>query len=532
MSDASPTQNRVSAWAPLTQPKFRILWIAQLGSNIGVWMQSVGAQWFLVEQTHSSVLVAWVQTASLVPVFLLSLLAGVLADAFDRRRLLIATNALSTVVAAALTVITLTGSLQPWSLLLITFLLGCSTALTSPAWQAIQPELVPREQLSAAASLGSVTVNGARAIGPAVAGVLVALSGPSLVFALNAISFVGVILALAFWKRPPQHSTRSRERLGPAMTAGIRYVRSGPIVRRILLRSALFALPASALWALLPSAAQTQLGLGAAGYGILLGVLGLGALLGVAIMSTLRNHFSSSTILIGSALAFALGTGSVAAGPFAVTVICLMVAGVAWIATLTTLNAAMQLSLAQWVRARGLSAYLLVFMGSQAIGSFLWGILSGVIGPVPTLLIAAGILVAVAASVLVLPLQPQTGTLDRSVVALCDPTPTLLFDPHPTDGPVVIAITYRVPADHVDGFAHAMRAVERSRRRTGASAWRLDRSGEEADVFREEFTVRSWDEYQRQSFDRWTQSDQDGYTAATVFAHGPQSLTHYFPVIH
>ncbi|ALE04640.1 MFS transporter (plasmid) [Arthrobacter sp. ERGS1:01] len=522
--------SRDSAWAPLALPVFRVLWLAQLGSNIGVWMQTVGAQWFLVEQTHSSALVAWVQTASLLPVLLLSLLAGVLADAYDRRILLLATTTVSTVAAAVLTLITATGNLQPWSLLLMTFLIGCGTALTAPAWQAIQPELVPRNQLTAAASLGSVTINGARAVGPAIGGVLVALGGPALVFGLNAISFAGVITALATWQRPPQKGLDHRERLFPALAAGLRYVKSGDIIRRILLRSALFAFPACALWALLPSAARTHLGLGASGYGILLGILGVGALIGVAVVPYLRRTFSSSVILAGSAAAFALGTVSIALWPFAIVCALFVVSGIAWIATLTTLNAAMQLSLAHWVRARGMSIYLLVFMGSQAIGSFVWGALSTTVGETVALLTAAGALVVVALTVTILPLRAGTGTLDRDVVALCAAAPILIFEPQPDDGPVSVVFNYHVAPDHSEAFVAAMRAVAKSRRRTGATSWRLERSGEEAGLFREEFTVRSWDEFQRQGTDRWTRSDQDTHERAMALAQQAPGETHYFPV--
>ena len=492
-------------------------------------MQTVGAQWFLVEQTHSSALVAWVQTASLLPVLLLSLLAGVLADAYDRRVLLLTTTTVSTVAAGVLTLITAAGALRPWSLLLMTFVIGCGTALTSPAWQAIQPELVPRNQLTAAASLGSVTVNGARAVGPAIGGVLVALGGPALVFGLNAASFVGVIVALARWKRPPQKGLANRERLFPALVAGVRYVRSGSIIRRILLRAALFGFPACALWALLPTAARTHLGLGASGYGVLLGILGVGAVIGVAVVPFLRDTFSSNVILAGSALVFALGTVSIAVWPFAVVCVLCIFTGIAWIATLTTLNAAMQLSLAHWVRARGMAMYLLVFMGSQAVGSFAWGALSAVVGGTNALLAAAAALVLVALSVIVLPLRAETGTLDRDTVALCTPTPTLLFDPQPDDGPVSVVLRYHVAPERSDAFTTAMRIVEKSRRRTGASSWRLDRSGEEAELYREEFTVRSWDEFKRQGTDRWTRSDQDSYEEARALAKEAPSETHFFP---
>ena len=506
-----------------------MLWFAQLGSNVGVWMQTVAAQWFLVEQTHNSALVAWVQTASLLPVILLSLIAGVLADAYDRRLLLIITTGLSTIAAALLAVLAATGTLAAWSLLLMTFIIGCSTALTSPAWQAIQPELVTRDEIPAAASLGSVTVNGARAIGPAIGGILVALTGPALVFGLNALSFVGVIVALLVWKRPPVKTPGPREHLGAAMAAGLRYVRAAPIVRRILLRSALFAFPASALWALLPVAAQQDLGVGASGYGLLLGVLGVGALLGVALFPTMRAHLPSSVILAGSAVVFGVGMVAVRWWPIGVTVPLLVLAGAAWIATLTTLNAAIQLSLAHWVRARGMSIYLLVFMGTQAAGSFLWGAIATAVGPGNVLVIAAGCLVLVAASVLVLPLRPQTGELDRQVTAYCAPEPTLIFDVQPDDGPVIVTVDYSVSDDHTALFLAAMGSVEKSRRRVGASAWTLQRNGDEPNTYREQFVSPSWSEYQRGRTERWTASDRDGYEKVVELAGAAPSERHYFP---
>ncbi|MFC4242984.1 MFS transporter [Gryllotalpicola reticulitermitis] len=517
-----------SAWAPLARPTFRSLWLAQLGSNVGVWMQNVGAQWFLVEQAHSSALVAWVQTASLLPTLLLSLLAGVFADQYDRRILLVVTNGAATVIAGVLTILGYAGALSPWGLLVFTFLLGCASALTGPAWQAIQPELVPRSELASASALGSVTVNAARAIGPAIAGFLVALTGPSLVFLLNAISFVLVIVALLAWRRETSPAGTGRERLGPALVAGLRYVANGPIVRRILLRSALFALPGSALWALLPEAAQAPLGLNASGYGLLLAVLGAGALVGVALMPVIRRRLPSGVTLAGSALVFGLGSLSVVIWPLAAVLPLLLLAGIAWIATLTTLNANMQLTLPAWVRARGMAAYLLVFMGTQAIGSFLWGAVSAWIGTGPTLIAAAALLALTAASVPLWPLPAEVGTLDRSIVAMCLPTPALVFDPEPEDGPVLVVRTYAVPPENAGAFASAMRLVEQTQRRTGATSWRLYRSGEHAGEYREEFTVRSWSEFQRQTTERWTGYDRERWDAAVALAATPPAEEHFF----
>lgn len=279
-------------------------------------------------------------------------------------------------------------------------------------------------------------------------------------------------------------------------------------MRRILLRSALFAVPASALWALLPLVVAHSFHLGSTGYGLVLGVLGIGALIGVALMPWVRTHMSSSLVLASSALLFALGTLAAAVLPLWPSLMLFLLAGVAWIATLTTLNAGTQLTLPQWVRARGMSVYLLVFMGSQGIGSFLWGAVGSAIGTRWALIVAAICLVIAAASVVVLPLSPVTGTLSRELSAAW-PVPTLIFEPEPDDGPVEVSATYRVAEERHDEFLDAMAAVARSRRRTGARNWRLYPSGDEPDRFVEQFIVSAWSEYRRQHRDRWTSYDHD-----------------------
>jgi MFS family permease len=432
----APTKKTPSpAWAPLHQRVFRVLFVAQLVSNIGLWMQTVGAQWFLVEHHSSATVVALVQTASLLPTLFLALPAGGIADLFDRRRLLLAVSAYNVTAAATTTVLAVTDVLTPTTLLVMTFLLGCASALSAPAIQAIQPELVPTEQIPAASALGSVTVNGARAVGPAIGGVVVAVAGPAAVFALNTLSFAVLIGALVWWQRPADVRD-DREHLGRSIHAGVHYVQSAPIVRRIMLRSALFAFPASALWALLPLASSRRLHFGASGYGLVLGLLGAGAVAGVALYPRLRTMFGANGMLVVSAVAYALGVVAVALLPVWVVFPMLLVAGAAWIGTLTTLNASIQLSLAHWVRARGMSIYLLVFMGSQALGSLAWGLVASHVGLVEALLISAALLLAVAASVGRLPLHAATGTLPRGV-STAWPTPTVVFEPEPDDGPVV-----------------------------------------------------------------------------------------------
>ena len=516
-----------SAWAPLAITAFRVLWFAQLGSNIGTWMQTVGAQWYLVEASAGATVIALVQTASLAPAVLFSLPAGVLADSLDRRRLLIWGSLASALIAAALTVIAVLNALTPWTILAFTFLLGITSTLTSPAWQAIQPELVPRSLIGASSALGGVTVNGARAVGPALAGVLLSLFGAPVVFGINALSFVGAVAALWWWRRPPQSGLEDREPFAAALRAGVRYVASAHLVRRILLRSALFALPASALWALLPVTA-TRLNLDSSGYGFLLGALGAGAVLGIFALPLVRKKFSDNAVIAVSAVLFALGTVAAAFLPLVPLLILLVLAGVAWIGTLTVLNAALQLTLPQWVRSRGASIYILVFMGTMAAGSFGWGLLAEAVGTTTSLGAAAALLAVVALTVLWLPLLPGTSIIDRTV-SMSWPTPTLVFDPDPSDGPVLVQITYTVTPDKIDAFRTAMQLVEGSRRRTGGYRWSLLRSGEDEDQLLESFMVPSWGEYRRQQTQRLTGRDRELQEAAHAQIAQDPSEKHYFP---
>ena len=521
-----PPAPKVSAWAPMAITAFRVLWFAQLGSNIGSWMQTVGAQWFLVEAAAGPTVIALVQTASLAPAMLFSLPAGVLADSLDRRRLLVVGSAASAVIAAVLTVVVALGDLTPWTILAFTFLLGITSTLTSPAWQAIQPELVPRSMIGASSALGGVTVNGARAVGPALAGVLLSVTGVPVVFAINALSFVGAVVVLLWWRRPPQAGLDDRELFTAALRAGVRYVASAGLVRRILLRSALFALPASALWALLPVTAK-RLALSSSGYGLLLGAVGLGAVLGVVVLPVARRRFSDNVVIAASALLFALGMVAAAVLPLVAALVLLVVAGLAWIGTLTVLNAALQLTLPQWVRSRGASIYILVFMGTMAVGSVGWGLAAETFGT-PVALLAAGVLlVLVAASVRVLPLLHGTGTIDRSITTTWA-TPHLVFEPEPDDGPVLVQVTYAVDAASLGSFRSAMRRVEASRRRTGATRWSLYRSGEDQDVLLESFVVPSWSEYRRQQTERLTGRDREVRAAVLGYRTGDPAERHYF----
>jgi MFS family permease/quinol monooxygenase YgiN len=524
-----PAAAVASAWAPLRISVFRALWLAQLASLVGTWMQTVGAQWLLVDDPAASTLVALVQTANMTPVFFLALPAGVLADVFDRRRLLIGVQVASMVVAGGLAALTTAGLTTPALLLAFTFLLGCGMTLTMPAWQALIPELVPRSQLPAASALGGISMNLARAVGPAVAGLLIATVDVAAVFALNALSFGLLALALVTWRRKPAEPDDLPEGFGSALRAGGRYIRHSLVVRRILLRSLLFVVPGTVVWALLALIASRSLGLGPGGYGLLLAALGVGAVAGAFALPGLRARTSTNGIVLLASLVYAASLVVVALVDNAAAVTAaLFAAGAAWLAVMASLNATMQLFLPGWVRARGLSTYQIVFVGGQGLAALGWGLLAQRFGLAAAFLAAAALMLAGAVTLRRWPLRDTEG-LDRGP-AMYWPEPHLDFEPEPDDGPVLVTVSYRVSPDHEARFLDAMEVVRRSRRRTGAFRWDLYRDGADRHHFVETFVVRSWAEHLRQHGERLTGADQEFEERAIALAEGPPEVQHLFSV--
>ncbi len=506
-------------------PIFRALWIAQFASNVGTWMQTVGAQWLLVDR--SPLLVSLVQTAASLPIVILALPAGAWADMFDRRRLLLGAQFAMFVAAAALAASTLLGVASPPVILTLTFLLGCGNAVAGPAWQAIQPALVDRALLPQAAALNGVNMNLARAIGPAIGGVIVATAGAGWVFVLNALSFVGIAAVVARWRAPERVNAGSREQLFEAVRAGGRYVRHALIVRRLLYRAVLFIPAASAVWALLPVVAARNLGLGSAGYGLLLGMVGIGAVAGAAAIPRLRARVGSARLVTGAMSVTAVAICVIATVGNAVLVgIALLPVGGAWIAVMSSLNAGLQLALPNWVRARGLAYYLLVFQGAQASGAAIWGVVADRTTVTMALLIAAAVLVLGAVVGLRSPM-PDTSNLDRSPSTHW-PVPQLTFTPSAQDGPVLVTVTYQVPEHNAVAFADAMGDVGRSRRRTGALRWELFRDGSDPTKFVESYLVGTWAEHLRQLEQRLTGADRRFEEHARRYAVGTPEVAHLF----
>jgi len=525
----SASSTAISTWAPLRNGLFRALWLAVLVSNVATWMQTVGAQWLLVSLPHASILVALVQTADYLPDMLFGLVGGVLADSFDRRRLLMAVQGFLVITGAALAALTFAGQMPPALLLTFTFLIGCGSVLTLPAYQSLVPDLVPRAQLHSAAALSSISVNLARAAGPAIAGVVIARAGVGAVFALNTAMYLLFFAVLVAWRPPPGTTPQVAERFISALRAGGRYVRYAPVVRRILLRATLFLLPASALWSLLPIIANQRLQQGADGYGLLLGALGVGAIGGAFILPRARARLSLNSLLAVSGIVYAVVLAVVVLISNAVVIlIVLLPAGVAWMAVLSTINAELQLFLPAWVRARGLSVYQMVLFGAQGFGALLWGFIAAPAGIAPTFLIAAVAMLAGVATIRVWPLLDTAG-MDRSSVEYW-PEPSLVLQADPEDGPVVVKTVYTVAPEKEELFLKAMARVRLSRLRTGATQWGLFRDGETPHQFVELFVVSSWDEHLRQHSDRQTGADQEYENEAQALSDPPEETSHLIAV--
>lgn len=379
-----------SVWSPLQRAVFRAVWTASIASNIGTWMQSVGAAWLMTSLTPSPLLVALMQTATSLPIFLVGLPAGTLADLIDRRKLLLSTEAWMLLVALTLGILTVAGLTSAWTLLVFTFLLGLGAAFSAPAWQAIIPELIEREDLPSAVALNAAGFNVARAVGPAIGGLVVAAAGPAAVFLLNAVSFLGVLVVIYRWRRARVVSDLPPEDMLGATMTGLRYVRDAPALRAALVRIGVFILGASALWALLPVMARHELGLDATGYGIILGGLGLGVVGCALLLPRLRRVLPIDRLTAAATLVFAGATLALACLRFVpLLVVCMIAGGMGWLAVTSSLIAAAQAASPGWARARAMGIYLLVFQGMMAVGSFGCGTLAEQFGNDSTLAVAA-----------------------------------------------------------------------------------------------------------------------------------------------
>lgn len=486
-----------SAWAPLREPLFRTLWIAAFASNVGTWMQNVAAAWLMTSLTSSATLVALVQTATSLPILLAGLPSGAIGDVVDRRKLLLVVQGWMLGVAGALGFLTFVGATTPWVLLLLTFALGLGAAMMAPTWQAIQPELVPRGEFSQAISLGAVQFNLARAVGPALGGLVVAIAGPGAVFLVNAASFLAVAIPIYRWRRLADESALPPEHVTAAIWSGIRYVRNAPGIRAVLIRASVFIFFASALWALLPLLARDQLGLGSGGYGFLLGCVGVGSVLGATVLPSLRRKFSQDTVVAAATVLLAVAITILAyLHNVGLAGIAMMAGGLAWIAVFSSLNVSVQTFSPPWMRARALSVYQLIFQGGTAIGSAFFGMVAEWVGtPAALGLAALGLFLGLTTA---LRWRLRTGEQLDLTPSAHWPEPAVAIEPDPEEGPVLVTIEYRIDPIRAQEFVRVMDSLGRSRRRSGATRWGVFHDAADPGRYLEAFIVGSWVEHLRQ----------------------------------
>jgi MFS family permease len=493
-----------SGWAPLRRRIFLALWLAALASNLGTWMQNVGAAWLMTSLSKSPLAIALIQTASSLPIFLLALPAGALADIVDRRRLLIFSQAWMLVVAGALGALTLLGRTSEWTLLGLTFMLGLGAALNAPAWQAIIAELVPRDELAAAVTLNGINFNLARAAGPALGGFVVAWFGAGANFLLNAGSFLGVMVVLYEWRRPLHPSVLPAERVIGAMRAGLRYVRYAPPLQAVLVRTLAFIFGASAMWAVLPVFARWQLGLGAAGFGLLLAWFGLGAVIGGAMLNRIQRLVSHDNIVhLATILFIAITLGLAFTHDSTVASLLLVLGGGAWVCAFSVLNVVAQLSVPRWVQGRALAVYQIAVQGGMAGASALWGAACARWD----LRIALGC----GAATMLAGLATYRWRLTAADEFKTDPVdlwahPQVALELDPSSGPALITVEYRINPAKTEEFVRVMHHQRRVRLRDGAIFWGLFVDANHPDRFVEHFINETWVEHLRQH-ERLTASD-------------------------
>jgi MFS family permease len=512
-----------SPFTPLRIPIFRMLWIASFVSNIGTWMQNVGAVGLMTQLTPSPVLVALLQTASALPVFLLSLPAGALADLVDRRRMLLATQTWMASVALLLATITLLGFNNPGLLLLLTFLLGLGGALNNPVWQTVTPELVPRAELPQAIALNSVSFNLARAFGPALGGLVIGYFSAGAAFLLNGLSFLATIYMVYSWKRAPQAtSALATERVVAAIRGGVRYARFSPPVQHILVRGVSFTFGASALLALMPAVVVRQLQLPTSFYSILLSCMGAGAVLGALLLPRLNRRLSIDWRVTLATAAFALGLlGLAYSGSKPLLMALLVLVGLAWMLVLNSFSVGVQTVVPRWVQARTISLYLLTIQGGMALGSVVWGAVASRWG-LPAALAGAAVWLTLSTLLgLRFSLYNAPETLDHTP-ARPRPEPQLAEAPAPTAGPVIITTTYQVAPENRPTFTYLMDQLADIRRREGAIGWGLYVDLAAPTRLVEYFMTESWEEHAQQH-ERGVSRDEAALKAQLRALHqGPE----------
>ena len=508
--------------APLRHAVFRRIWFASLVSNLGILIQGVGAAWAMTQMTSSADKVALVQTALMLPVMLISMPAGAIADMHDRRIVALVSLGIALVGATTLTVLAWLGLVTPNILLALCFIVGSGMALFGPAWQASVSEQVPAETLPAAVALNGISYNIARSFGPAIGGIVVATAGAVAAFAVNAALYLPLMVVLFLWKRASEPSRLPRERLNRAMVSGVRYITNSPAIKIVLTRTLVTGIIGGSVSALMPLVARDLLHGGAQTYGIMLGAFGMGAVLGALNIGEVRRRMSGEAAVRACAISMAGGIAAVALSTNAIlTAVALVLAGAVWMLAVALFNIGVQLSAPRWVAGRSLAAFQASIAGGIAVGSWGWGHLTDLAGVETALLVSAGLM-------LLSPLlgiwlrMPRVGARNEDATELlADPEVQLSLTGR--SGPLVVEIEYRVAQDNARAFHNVMQEVQLSRQRNGAYGWSIARDIGDPELWTERYHCPTWFDYLRQR-NRATQSERALHQRAIDFHLGPDPI--------
>jgi predicted MFS family arabinose efflux permease len=507
--------------APLRHAAFRRIWLASLLSNFGLLIQGVGAAWAMTQMTSSADKVALVQTALMLPIMLISMPAGAIADMYDRRIVALVSLAIALSGATALTVMAWLGLVTPEILLALCFVVGCGMALFGPAWQSSVSEQVPTETLPSAVALNGISYNIARSFGPAIGGIVVATAGAVAAFATNALLYIPLLIVLFLWRRSSEPSRLPRERLNRAMVSGVRYIANSPSIRIVLARTLVTGLIGGSLSALMPLIARDLLHAGAQTYGIMLGAFGMGAVIGALNIAEVRKRMSGEAAVRACALSMAGAIAAVAISRSPVlTAAALVVAGSVWMLAVALFNIGVQLSAPRWVAGRSLAAFQASIAGGIAVGSWGWGRLTDAAGVETALLVSAALMAASPLLGLWLGMPP-IGARNEDAEVLADPEVQLALTGR--SGPLVVEIEYRVAQESARAFHNVMQEVQLSRQRNGAYGWSIARDIADPELWTERYHCPTWLDYLRQR-NRSTQSERALHQRAIGFHLGPDQV--------
>jgi predicted MFS family arabinose efflux permease len=507
--------------APLRHPVFRRIWLASLLSNLGLLIQGVGAAWAMTQMTSSADKVALVQTALMLPIMLISMPAGAIADMYDRRIVALVSLSIALSGATALTVLAWLDLVTPQILLAFCFIVGSGMALFGPAWQSSVSEQVPAETLPSAVALNGISYNIARSFGPAIGGIVVAAAGAVAAFAANAVLYIPLLIVLFLWRRSSEPSRLPRERLNRAIVSGVRYIANSPSIRVVLVRTLVTGLLGGSVSALMPLVARDLLHGGAQTYGIMLGAFGMGAVIGALNIAEVRNRMSGEAAVRACALSMGGAIAAVALSREPVlTATALVIAGAVWMLSVALFNIGVQLSAPRWVAGRSLAAFQAAIAGGIAIGSWGWGRLTDAAGVETALLVSAGLMFASPLLGLWLGM-PRVGARNEDAEVLADPEVRLSLTGR--SGPLVVEIEYRVAQDDARAFHNVMQEVQLSRQRNGAYGWSVARDIADPELWTERYHCPTWLDYLRQR-NRSTQSERALHQQAIDFHLGPDPV--------